>query len=252
MSDNRQVYPNPPAAEAIIGLQTRFRQSPSADQLTDFCQRHRESYPESAILQQLQFGFTTTVEGAELSAEQAVQRPGGLRLSTRDTKRVLQIGPDSFNYSCLKPYCGWDAFRDGAQRLWEDAATHFQFESVTRIGLRFVNQINIPGDSFDFKDYFTLYPYVPQHMQQTVNGAFMQLRFPQEDLAKNAVTIINQGLVPSTAENCITVLFDIDINTPIELDFNSEEIWDVLEKFRNRKNEFFENGICDNTRRLFQ
>ncbi len=78
----------------------------------------------------------------------------------------------------------------------------------------------------------------------------MQLQMKQSDL--DALLVVNETLAPQTEPTRLPVVFDIDVAREHVWPVDSVEVWDFLDKLRDRKNEVFEASITDDARKLFQ
>ena len=78
----------------------------------------------------------------------------------------------------------------------------------------------------------------------------MQLEIPQEDIGATLVLI--EALIPSSKDNFLSVLLDIDLFSNVDFASNDDKHWSLLETFRSRKNEIFEACITDKTRELLK
>ena len=83
----------------------------------------------------------------QLGAERNVQYQEafvGKRLTSADHRHVLMIRRRTFGYAELAPYSGWDAFSNDGRRHWERLQKTTGRLNVTRIGLRYINRIDVP------------------------------------------------------------------------------------------------------------
>ena len=101
----------------------------------------------------------------------------------------------------------------------------------------------------ELKDYIRTVPEVsPDLSQNALQTFFMQLQIPQRDL--DCLLIINEAIAQPVNPDFVTIVFDLDLFRQDVWDSNSEEIWQFLDKLRDRKNEVFEASITDKTREL--
>src|SRR5207237_2951106 len=121
---------------------------------------------------------------------------------------------------------------------------------ITRIGVRYINKIDIPLPAVDLKQYLRTAPDISPDMRQGIAGFFMQLQIPQEDL--KAMLYVNEALIPPPNPNVISVILDLDLFRGEDLPTNDEDLWQIFEQFRDRKNQLFEAYITDRTRRLIE
>jgi uncharacterized protein (TIGR04255 family) len=149
----------------------------------------------------------------------------------------------------MAPYTSWEEFRSEAMLLWEKFVSNYCPIEVTKCAVRFINKVSIPQVSIEMRDYFHLYPQIPDGISQEVNGMLLQLQLPQADI--EAIAIVNLALAQPDLPNHMTVVLDIDIFAEqLNLSSASPTIWTALEKVRARKNDLFESFITDETRKL--
>lgn len=244
-------YAKAPIVEAVIDIQTRFDEQPEIAKFEAFQTHLAEQFPRKDPIQLLRMGLNQPEKdsGWETNIDHSVS---GLRLSNADNSRVLQLQRMGFTYSHMPPYTSWDVFRSEARRLWEIFVETCRPVAVTRCAVRFINRIDIPSERAELSSYFQLCPNIPPDISQEVNGMFMQLQMPQRDLSEDSVAIINLAMTEPTQPNQVSILLDFDVFQVGEIDPNSEVLWEVLDRFRSRKNFLFEACITDNTRSLIK
>jgi uncharacterized protein (TIGR04255 family) len=100
----------------------------------------------------------------------------------------------------------------------------------------------------DLRDFVRFYPEVSTDLTQQLAGFFLQVQIPQEDLG--AMLILNEALVPPSGPGVASVVLDIDLFKQGPKFESDDEVWNVLEALRLRKNLIFEGCITNNTREL--
>jgi uncharacterized protein (TIGR04255 family) len=247
--NSKQHYAKAPITEALIDFRVEFFSEVTLASLMEVQSCVEPDYPivENIILAQGQFQA-----GSSVSAS-ASQRDLGYRFSSNDRKRILQTRLDGFTFSQLEPYHNWGTLQSETQRLWEVYRSVTKPKTVQRVAVRYINRLDLPIDSsgfLDFKDYLQTVPEVSPALSQGLSDYFMQLQIPQEDL--QASLIINEAMLPPLSQDTVSVLLDIDLFSTVEFAADSDAIWSLLEKFRDRKNEVFEACITDKTRDLLK
>jgi uncharacterized protein (TIGR04255 family) len=155
---------------------------------------------------------------------------------------------NGFTFSRLAPYQTWDQLRNEAKTLWDSYRQIVGALPVVRIGLRYVNQLDLPVPMRDFRDYIRLYPEISSDLTQLLAGFFLQVQIPQEDLG--AMLILNEAMVPPSGPNVVSVVLDIDVfKQGLKLE-SDDDVWNTMDAFRLRKNLIFEGCITNNTREL--
>lgn len=242
-------YTKAPITEALIDLRVESPSSLTLNSLKEIQRSIKSDYPISEDMVVAQGQFQT---GPKVTAT-ASQIPLGYRFSSDDKKRIFQARLDGFTFSQLEPYHTWDTLRNEAQRLWKVYSSITQPKYIRRVAVRYINRLDLPFDSsnpLDFKDYLQTVPEVSPTLPQGLSDYFMQLQIPQEDL--QASLILNEAMLPLVKQDAVSVLLDIDLFSMVQFPAASDEVWDLLEKFRDRKNEVFEACITDKTRELLK
>jgi uncharacterized protein (TIGR04255 family) len=238
-------YQNAPISEALIDIKVHIPNALSLDLLESMHARIKDDYPRSEKRSYLHGQFSM---GDAVGAV-ATQTHIGYAFTSADGKQIVQARLDGFTFSRLKPYGTWLTLRDESRRLWDIYRTLATAARISRIAVRYINQIDIPLKSIDYKDYFRTLPEVSPDLPQSLSGLFMQLQFPQLDL--NGMLILTQTAIPAASPDQNSVVLDLDVFAPVLQEISEEALWDLLENLRHRKNEFFEACITDKTRELF-
>lgn len=242
-------YKKPVVTEATLDLRVTLPPETSLDALVGIAQSLKEHFPrqEAMFLGTFQFGF---YEGQALPPETS-QKQNGFRLISGDGLRVLQVGTEGFTFSHLQPYAGWTAFSNEAKDLWSVYKASCAPQEVKRVGLRYINRIDVP-ETAKLSSFLALRPLLPEQMpSRDMLGFFMQLQLPQSDL--ESMLIVNEARVMPSADDVLTVVLDFDLFR--ESSWGPEQdkaVWELIERFRVRKNEVFEASIEQETRRLME
>jgi len=245
-------YPRAPITEAIIDFQISPAAGCGQDGLATIVKTFLADYPEvnerfrgSLIVEfPVGEGGGTPVEASPRSSVQ------GFVAFSAGKERAFQARLDGFSASKLAPYKTWEDFRDEARRLWLGYKQVTNPGFIRRIGLRYINRIDVPLPCTDIKEFVRTTVEVSPQLPQAVTHFYMQLHLPQPDL--NANCIINSALLPRSTLMFLPVLFDIDLVRETNVPQDEIEIWELLDKMRTRKNEIFEGSITDRARSLFQ
>lgn len=244
----QKYYLKAPIVEAIVDIQVKMAEGFSHTSFNAVHSELSERFPTKSPIQMVQMGM-----GPDAQMEGALQLSSsktdlGLRLTSKDNSRILQVRENGFTFSHLPPYTSWETLRTEAREVWRIFVELCKPQMVVRCALRFVNRIDIPKLSVELHDYFYLYPEIPKGIPQDVSGMFMQLQMPQKDL--EGIAIINQAVAEPISPGTVSILLDFDLFRVHEYAPGDEAIWQYLDKLRDRKNELFEACITEETRRL--
>jgi len=174
-----------------------------------------------------------------------------IRFSSRDMTEICVLMKSSLIISQLAPYKSWGPF---IERLKRDYLIHKEeagLLTVNRIGVRYINRIDIPIESAIVNEweYLNVFPQYPSSLG-TLDGYTMQQVSKLENI--EATLIINSSVVPSPLAKHISIVLDQDIVKIINVPQKFEEIVSFLERVRVEKNRVFEACIKDKTREIIK
>jgi uncharacterized protein (TIGR04255 family) len=235
-------YDNAPIKEAIIDIQIEDSPLLTLESL----EKGISPPPSYTERRNLMMGhIQSQLEEGMLTAT-AKQNQTGYTFVGGEGKHVVQLRLNGFTFSRLAPYQTWEQLQNEAKTLWELYRKFAGALPVVRVGLRYVNQLDLPIPLRDFRDFIRLYPEVSADLPQKLASFFLQVQIPQEDL--DAMLILNEAMVPPSRPNVVSVILDIDLfKQGIRLE-SDNEIWEMLETLRLRKNLIFEGCITNNMR----
>jgi uncharacterized protein (TIGR04255 family) len=238
-------YANAPITEGLIDIRVELPSDVSLESLDSLYEQVKAQYPtrEERLFFQ---GRLLAGEQVEASAKQTKI---GYLFRSANGKHVLQVKLNGFTFSRLKPYENWPALRDEAKALWAIYRQILRPTRVTRVAVRYINQIDVPLARFDLKEYFRTFPEVSPELPQDLGAFLMQLQIPQVDL--DAVLLLTQTGGSPPSPDITSVILDIDLFREFSDLKSDDDVWDMLESFRDRKNEVFEGCITDKARQLF-
>lgn len=244
-------YDKAPITEAIIDIQVVAPETVTLDALRSLQDRDSERYPDRGKVFRASVVVEDPVDHEGMSTQTSkVQR--GWAFSSGDKLHVWQARRDGFTFSRMSPYESWEPFSSEARRVWNLTREVLTPTMISRAAVRYINRIEIPLPLKDFKDYLRTVPEVSPALPQGLLSFFMQLQIPQPDL--NALLILNQTLAPPPAlvpePRSVSIILDIDLFCADNLPLDDDSLWNLFERFHDRKNEVFEGCITDATRRL--
>ncbi len=119
----------------------------------------------------------------ELKADQTVAQTvkGGtarMQFLSEDEKAIIQIGPDLLAVNRLSPYLNWDNFKRLITRGLEAYRNVVNPKGIRRIGLRYINRIEIPEARFEIEDYLLAVPTVPEPVPQIFARWLQRVEIP--------------------------------------------------------------------------
>ena len=100
-----------------------------------------------------------------------------------DKKSLIQIGPRILSTSRLKPYHTWNDFKSQISYAFGKLSGRVELKGVQRIGLRYINRINIPMEEnkVTLENYFEFRPYYGPKLPQLHGDFTVGCIFPFHD-----------------------------------------------------------------------
>lgn len=239
------LYKRAPITEAVIEF--RYEQQLEKVAADSVHNRLKQFYPISEPVSFVDVHL-------ELNERQAkFTDVNGHRLASSDRADVHVIQTSGMVCSRMAPYLGWESFCDRAKRDWVKWKEVIGYRKIARIGVRFINRIDVPytgEEKLRLEDYLKVYPQYPDANLPPLSNYTMQM---QGDLgAHECRLIINSGLVPSPLIRHASLLLDIDIGREKSVPQADSDIWKLIEEIRGHKNRIFEASVTDQARELFK
>lgn len=241
-------FPNAPITEALLDIHVTFPSPVELARLESFHEAIREHYP----VKQARVRWHGQVRLEQDAVQQAVKRePDGFMFKSSDGQRVVQVRRDGFTFNRLKPYQTWETFRDEASSHWEQYRDTFRPNAVTRLGLRYINRIELPIPFNDFREFVKTAPDIADGMPQGISALFMRLEIPEDK--RGLMAILTETMEQPTDEGRrLPLIFDIDVVSSQTFEPTSLAIFDTFEQMREYKNEIFFASVTERAKEMFR
>lgn len=169
----------------------------------------------------------------------------GLRFASVDKLHVAQFNRDGFVFSRLQPYEGWEQFTREFERLWAMYRELGRVVDVQRIGLRFINRLQMEQGETNFESYIEPSPLPPKGLKLPFVSYFHQdvLLATGHPYMVNIIKTIQPPLDP--AVQGFALLLDIDAYTLQNFVAPPENLQRHLLEMRWLKNRAFFGSITE-------
>jgi uncharacterized protein (TIGR04255 family) len=191
-------YEYAPITEALIDIRVELPASVPVEMLERLHDTVKDRYPAKKKRIHVEGLFSA---GEEIGAF-ARQTLAGFAFESENHRQIFQARLDGFTFSRLRPYGNWSELRAEARRLWDIYRDAVHPLRMTRVAVRYINQIDIPLAGVDYKDYFRTTPEVSPDLPQALSGFFMQLHFPQVDFG-GMLTLTQTSVPPPEPEHAL-------------------------------------------------
>jgi uncharacterized protein (TIGR04255 family) len=243
-----EVFPKAPITEAVIDIRVEPLESVSLASLEKLHDLIKPEYPDKKSRRRFEARIEFKEEQQPLGTSKFQQ--DGYYFTSADGKRTVQYRLDGFTFNRLRPYLHWEDLRNEAKRTWDIYKAHTNPLLVKRLAVRYINSIEIPSKSFDYDDYFTAVPRIPEGLPQVLQHFFTRTVIPFPEQAATAILIHT----PSEKQDPVNtaIILDIDVSVEKSLPAADGKIWEIFEELREIKNEIFFKCITEKTKELFR
>lgn len=240
-----RLYKNAPVIEALC----EFKFQP--DSKWDYTipgliyEKVKAQFPERKQENLLAFEF----EPKEKGIHQRVKGPGiKMQFRRADGKALVQVAPNLLAVNQLQPYPTWPEFKKMILEAYSIYIELAQPNAIERIGLRYINQIDLPERSFDLERFLQVYPNFPKGYPENYGNLLLRAEFPYEE--EQEVLVLILASAPPSEGIFSRLILDLDYGMPKVSGMALKEIDERLERAHIRIEQVFEASITDETRRL--
>ena len=239
-------YVNPPVIEAVCEF--RLTQDTPWDITIPglIYEKLKDEFPkrEQRWMQEVEL-----IQGPE-GLQQQIRTSERIFLFAEDKKTFVQVGPRLLAVHSLRPYPTWAGFKPKIERAFESLSRTVEIRGLERIGLRYINRIEIPSLPVRLENYFQFYvflgPQLPQDLADFIaSGEFVYVN--GRDRCR-----VQLRPVPSRTPECAPVMLDIDYFLAQGKGVEVRAAIDWVEEAHDKVEEVFEGCITDSLRNLFQ
>jgi len=240
-------YANPPVEEAIC----EFRLTPETRwDLTVpglLYERLKQTFPqkEQRMIQEVELA-----PGPQ-GLQQQSRTSERLWFFSDDRKMLAQVGPRLVAVNALKPYPGWAGFKPGIEIVWKSLQEAIQVEGLERIGLRYINRVELDGPNVQLNEYLDFYPFLGQRLPQRFVSFFAGVEFSYSDDRDRCRLQLAPIPIPGKEGKAVFMLdLDYFLIRPRGVAVEDALAW--VEDAHSRVEEVFEGCITDTLRNVFE
>lgn len=163
-----------------------------------------------------------------------------------DETALVQIGPDLLAVNHLRPYPAWPTFKTLILKQLQIYREVANPKSLKRIGLRYINRIDMRETDFTVEEYFRALPNLPDPVPNIFASFMVRIEVPYEDI-KSRLTFVF-GTPPVKAEKP-SFMLDLDMFVLGKDAPQLDQVSDWTEAAHERVEKAFEGTFTDKTRR---
>ena len=240
------ILSNSPITEALVDIRVKLPPQADVNKIDSMYELIKGRYPKKQ--EQRMSEIKIELKPGEELAKQ-LTKINGFRYLSSDEKEIAQARMDGFTFNKLFPYTKWEDLRNEAHRLWLIYREIASPDLVTRVALRYINNLKIPMPIKDFDEYLVCPPRVPDELPQGVSSFLTRVIIHEPSIDANAV--ITQAL-ESVVGDIVPIILDIDVFKFRPEGIEENDIWSTLENLRILKNRIFFASITEKLKEMFQ
>ena len=240
---------NAPITEAILDIRLKLPTNVKSSTFLSLHPQIAQRYPGKQ--ERRRWEGQIVIAGSQApKTKSTVGEVDGYLFRSADDKQIIQFRLDGFTFNRMRPYENWESFRDEARRLWNVYIEAVSPEQISRIALRYINHLLIPGPTVNFEDYLAAGPVVPEKLPQGVSSFLTRIVIYEPDTKASA--IITHALEKVIKPDIIPIILDLDVIKESPFEVNYQQMWETFEKLRDFKNRIFFESVTEKALELFQ
>lgn len=180
---------------------------------------------------------------------QAVTANNLVVFQTKEKNRLIQVGDRLISINMLKPYPGWQEFEKNINLAIRSLADVTEITEIKRIGLRYINQLEFPGEKLNFSDYLNFYPFLGEALPKQHIAFITGCVFPFSELEANCKVELKS--IDSGKPDTKAMILDIDFFTIKPMSRGADELLEYISVIHDEVEKVFESCITDKSRDIF-
>ena len=165
---------------------------------------------------------------------------------------MIQVAENLLVVNKLRPYSHFAEWESVVYRALAEYKELALSQRVARVGLRYINQIEIPGTRIAMEDYFTIYPQLPKSLGNTHGPFLIRVEIPQAE--QGHVVLVTFGTDSFSEPKKEKQVFMLDLYDIVTLDVPPDEI-ELKKQIQQAHDNVvmaFEDSITDRLRTLLE
>lgn len=234
-----RIYKKAPVTEAVIEF--RFvTPIPKAD-LERIAKRLKGAFPK--IEEEMTYGIKLSTGGLDVD-----KAATGYKLTSADDLKITLLRSSGITNSRLAPYGGWELLREQAEEVLAHVRKIIERRPMQRIGLRYINRLDIPGTDVNLQDWVRFTVALPFGLGPILEEFSTRVVVPLERGMKCALAL---QTVASPLIDHSSIILDLDLSVEQDIPLADKPMWELVEAMRVKKNEVFESSITERMRSQF-
>jgi len=235
---------NAPIVEALLDIQVVPRADARFEDLVPLLDAYQPQYKKVADKRAAEFQVEINASLPEAEAKaRSTSLPVGFMLASENGRSRVQVAINEFTQNVLGQYADFDSLVAEAKPNWEIFRGKFGPLSISRIALRYINDLRLPLEMAQFEDYLPVMPSIPAALPQGLSDFVFRMTI--DNPAVDAKAVVNQMFQGEINEKGVRVILDIDAIIEKQIDTDDARLWDRFSDLRKFKNDIFFNFVTE-------
>lgn len=214
---------SPPLLEAICEFRFDDLKSWTGVVPGQLYEKIKGRFPKQGEIEMTSFALNPKMGEVHLGA-------GAKRIQMRkeDGSAMVQVGKDLLAINHLRPYESWKSFRSMIKEMLTTYLGIIEPCKINRVGLRYINQIQLPEQTYDVAQFITVVPTLPMVSSENPLVTFFQ-RYEITYGKPSGVMIHQTGMRKESDRLFLMLDMDFVRIEPVD-SRNTSGLWDWLDK----------------------
>ncbi|MFA5297940.1 MAG: TIGR04255 family protein [Lutibacter sp.] len=244
MGVSKTYYENAPIILSIIQFRYNKIERFDINIVKEIAKRFKSNFP--VVNERFVQSIVVNNDSSETSVSLEDKQFDGIQVISKNRQEIFTITETKFTFQSHEKYTGWDNFIKNAFKFWDEFNEFFDLNELNGISLRYVNKIKLPLDVKEISKYFNTYLKDDKNSFSISN---FQFRFTTLD-RENNFNINISHILDTPLEDSVPYIFDIDILYNSVIKNDRELVISLFEKIRDKKNQLFNEGITEETKKI--
>jgi len=207
----------------------------------------KDTFPVKEDKKRHGFQVKTTENGLENPMVYSIENCNFL---TEDRTILIQILPRMISVHCLRPYPSWEIFSQNIHLVFTTLQEITEIKKIDRIGLLYINKVEIDEVTVELDEYFNFYPHVSPGLPQLLRNFLVGCEFSSHDGADLSKLELTKTL-PSKKDSNAFLLREEFYTAPAHSVKPAEAI-EWIENAHNELKKLFEESVTEKFRELYR
>lgn len=236
-------YKDPPIREAVF--EVRFEPLINIEKFV-LSKEIEKAFP----VKQIRTGVTIEIkpdEKGHLSEKSTLNEAKGFVFKSKDGNDLFLISENNFSIHRTLPYLGWEKFKENIKLILNFVPKKIGINKITRLGMRYINEISIHESNFKIDDYFQLKPNYKSNNKENLS---FSIGIVYKNKKTHNTTRIQLAQQETETEDKRLFVFDIDCSST-ESTMEQKKILDWAEGTHDEIIEVFQDSLHDTLKKTF-